>query len=405
MILTYEAVDTGGHRTSDKVEALDAQEAVEQLRRRGLYVTRIADTPDRAAGPVTAGGRTAATRLPLKTLAIFTRQMTMLLRAGSGVVPSLAAIKRQMDKPKHVALFKKIIGDVEDGMALTDALRRHPRAFDPVYCAVVAAGEASATLDEMFDRLSGIVGKQRLIRNKVLGALTYPALLTLMSCGIFLVLLFFVLPRFNAMFVQLHVDAPASTRTMLATADFFVTYWPVVIGAAAALATGGVYLLMSRPGRQWISNMQTRIPVVGRIRSRLIQAQVFRTVGTLLQSGVGVLDTVGLTRESTRNRQYQRLFDGLEHAVASGGTLSAAYEESGLIEPSICQAIHTGEESGNLGGAIIYCADVLDETNTELINALMKLVEPVILIGMGLVVGLVAVSLFLPLFDLTAALQ
>jgi type II secretory pathway component PulF len=133
--------------------------------------------------------------------------------------------------------------------------------------------------------------------------------------------------------------------------------------------------------------------------------QVFRTMGTLVQSGVGVLDTLELARGSTRNSRFRRLFDEMHDAVTSGGQLSTAFEHSGVIDPSICQAVHTGEDSGNLGEALTYCADVLDETNAELISTLVKLVEPAILILMGLVIGCVAVSLFLPLFDMTSALR
>jgi type IV pilus assembly protein PilC len=144
---------------------------------------------------------------------------------------------------------------------------------------------------------------------------------------------------------------------------------------------------------------------MGRLMSKLIQGQVFRTMGLLLESRVGVLDALDLTRGATSNAQFQALFDDVEQAVTSGGQLASAFEHSGVIEPYICQAVRTGEDSGNLGGAITFCADILDETNTEVINALTKLIEPVILIGMGLVVGTVAISLFMPLFDLTSAVN
>ena len=180
---------------------------------------------------------------------------------------------------------------------------------------------------------------------------------------------------------------------------------PVVAGAGVLFVMAAVSLLTSERGWQWISDVQIVMPVFGPIRSRLIQVQVFRTMGTLLQCGVGVLDTLDLVRASTKNRRFQKLFDDLGHAVTSGGQLSTAFEDSGIVEPAICQAVHIGEDSGNLGEAISYCADVLDETNTELINTSMKLIEPAILIGMGLVVGAVAVSLFLPLFDMTSALR
>ncbi len=415
MILTYEAIDTAGRRMGDTVEAADAKEAVEQLRHRGLYVTHIAaksqkvKTSKRQNVKISTFRRfdvlTFRTGLPLKTLVLFTRQIAMMLRAGGGIVPAIMAIKRHMNKPTQAALLGRIIDDLEEGATLTDALRKHPHTFDPVYCAVIAAGEASGKLTEMFERLATIVGKRREMRNKVLGALAYPTLLMFMCFHILLAVLFFVLPRFNEMFTQLSVEAPASTKLLLATGALLAGHWPVVLGITVALGTTVVLMLNSARGRQWMSDVQISIPAVGRLRSHLIQAQVFRTMGMLLESGVGVLDTLDLVRESTRNNRFQKLFGSLETAVTSGGRLSTAFEGSGIVEPYVCQAIHTGEESGNPGGALTYCAEMLDETNAELINVVLKLIEPIILIGMGLVVGGVAISLFLPLFDLTSALQ
>lgn len=404
MILTYDAIDAAGCPTNDTIEALDTRAAVDQLRHRGLYVTRIAEASERRRAAAASRGASKTVHLPLKTLVLFTRQMAMLLRAGSGLVPAMTAIKRQMKRPGQAGLLGEIISDLEDGVRLTDALRRHPRTFDPVYCAVVAAGEASATLTEMFERLASIVGKRRAMRNRVLGALAYPTLLICMCSGILLTMIFFVLPRFSAMFTQLRVETPVMTQLLLSTGDVLRAYWPIVLGMVLAFVVAIVWLCTSARGRQWLSDWQVLIPLIGRVRSRLIQAQVFRTMGTLLESGVGVLDTLELARESTRNRRFRELFDGLDRAVTSGGQLSSAFEQSNLVEPYIGQAIHTGEDSGNLGGALTYCADMLDETNTELINTSMKLLEPVILIGMGLVVAVVAISLFLPLFEMTSAL-
>lgn len=416
MILTYQAVDARGQRTRDTLEAADEKEALEQLRRRGLYVTHVAEAKrsfvsrhlrieKSPSALATFDTRPRQPRLSLGALVIFTRQVAMLLHAGSAVVPAIVAIKKQTRKPSHVAVLGSIVRDLEDGTSLTDALRQHPRTFSPVYCAIVAAGEAGAKLAEMFERLAGMVVKHRALRNKVLGALAYPLLLVVMSCGILSTLLFFVIPRFGHMFDQLGVDPPASTELLLVTARLVTDNWlvlPIVfLSAAAALLWIGV----SETGRQWLADMQMSLPIVGRMRARLIQAQVFRTIGTLLDSGVGVLDTLDLARQATRNRHFQALFDRLEHAVTSGGRLSTAFEQSAFVEPYVCQAVSTGEDSGNLGSAMTYCADMLDESNAELIGTSMKLLEPVILIGMGILVGIVAVSLFMPLFDLTAAVQ
>ncbi|MCH8150416.1 MAG: type II secretion system F family protein [Planctomycetes bacterium] len=406
MIVTYEAIDQKGSRCRDSVEATDTRDAVEILRRRGLYVTRAeAADEGKKKTPAAHMRRGKTPRLPLNTLALVTRQLAMLLHSGSGVVPAISSLRRQMTKPHHEALLAQIVSDLEGGLPLTDALRKHPRTFDAVYCAIVAAGEASGALDSMFERLARIVGKRRAMVRKLLGACAYPALLITMCTGILAVLTMFVLPRFAEMFDRLSVETPASTQMLLGFGAAMRTYWYLV--AAAVLTVCGLvtWTVTSRAGKQWLTDIQLSIPIVGRLRCRLIQGQLFRTMGTLLESGVGILETLELARGATRNRRFQRLFTRLEDTVTSGNELSSAFGEGKLIEPYICQAIRTGEDSGNLGGAMTYVADILDESNEELVNTVARLIEPVILIGMGFVVGGVAISLFLPLFDLTAAIN
>lgn len=404
MLLTYDAVDTQGRPASDSIEASSQREAIEQLRRKGLYVKKIAEkraSSNRRPGSRPVSGGT----LPLKPLVQMTRQLAMLLRAGSGLVPALSAIQRQLRNPKHAGVLKQLITDIEDGGTMTEALRRQPRSFDAVYCAIVAAGEASGQMTEMFERLSNIVGKRRALRKKILGALAYPALLITMCFKIVLVLLFFVLPRFNAMFVQLSVETPATTKMLLQLSDVLRGHWPILLTGAVATVGALAWSASTQAGRQWASNAQLFIPLVGRLRSKLIQGMIFRTMGMLLEARVDVLETLDLVEGSTRNKRFRKLFDDLRRSITAGGRMSTAFAESGIVEPYICQAIHTGEDTGNLGGSMTFCADMLDEANEELVTVLTKLMEPAILIGMGFFVGGVAVSLFLPLFDMTSAIK
>ena len=406
MIVAYEAIDAKGGRCRDSVEATDTRDAVEILRRRGLYVTRAEEAGDGMKKTPTGSRRRGKTpRLPLNTLALVTRQLAMLLHSGSGIVPAISAVKRQMTKPHQEALMAQIISDLEGGLPLTDALRKHPRTFDPVYCAIIAAGEASGSLDSMFERLAKIVGKRRAMVRKLLGACAYPVLLITMCTGILGVLTMFVLPRFAEMFDRLSVETPASTQLLLGFGAAMRSYWCLVLSGVLAIVGLVAWTVTSRSGKQWLTDIQLSIPIVGGLRCRLIQGQLFRTMGTLPESGVGILETLELAREATRNKRFRQLFAQLEDAVTSGNQLSTAFGNAKLIEPYICQAIHTGEDSGNLGGAMTYVADILDESNEELVNTVARLIEPVILIGMGFVVGGVAISLFLPLFDLTSAIN
>jgi len=404
MNLAYEAIDGSGRNVSDLVDAPSVKDAVEILRQRGLMVTHITRAKAEETQRLTeASSELLKVRFSLRQLVMFTRQMAMLLTSGSAIVPALNALMRQMKDERQQRLVRQIVADLEEGHTFADALRKYPSIFDASYCAVVAAGEASANLSPMFTKLANMIGKRKSMRNKVVGAMIYPALLVTLCVGIINVLLFFVIPRFGDMFDTLGVPLPASTEFMLALAGGLRVWWPVPVGTVIALVVGGVYVLKSSAGRQFLSDVQTRIPVVGRVLSRLIQAEIMRILGMLIEAKVGVLDALDLARGVTGNHRYGVLCNRIEEAVTSGNSISSAMEESHLIDASICQAVRTGEESGSLGESVSYAADVLDEENAELVGVTTKLIEPVILVGMGVVVGIVAISLFTPLFDVTAA--
>lgn len=403
MIVAYEAVDSEGRTREASMEATDERDAREKLRRQGLFVTRVEVAKGTAQSPRAL--KAEGGKLPLRVLTQLTRQLSMLLRAGSGLVPALSAISRQMKKPTHVAVIDSVVEELEDGRSLAEALQLHPRTFNPVYTAIVAAGEASGTLTEMLERLAGVVGKARALRKKIVGALAYPAVLVVMCLSIMNVLIFFVVPRFNVMFTQLGVETPSVTKGLLWVGATLQSYWPLIVGGVCLMIAGACFALVSDAGKQWLADVQLRIPIVGGLRRQLILAQVLRTMGVLIDSKVGILETVALARRSTRSRRFQALFDGIDECVTSGKRMSTAFERSVVAEPALCQAVHTGEDSGHLGESMLYCADMADENNEELITVVMRLIEPVILVGMGFVVGAVAIALFIPLFDITSAIR
>ncbi len=407
MILEYQAVDRSGKAVMDSIDAMDVNAATGVLRDQGLFVTSIVPQSGatKRAGSNSSVVDVYKAHLPIRQLTTFTRQVAMLLSAGSGVVPAIHSLSKQFTKPAHVRMLERIIADLEEGEGLAIALRKHPRTFDSAYCAIVAAGEASATLPEMFARLAKVVGKRRVLRNKILGTMAYPALLSTLSIHIVGVLLFFVMPRFGGMFDTLGVEVPASTAFLLAMGTQVRAWWYIIVPITIAVIVALVFMLKSARGRQWIADTGPKIPAVGRLISSLIQGETFRVLGMLIEARVGVLEAIELVRGVTRNRRFQELYDQIESEVSSGGSVSRAMESSGLISPAICHALYTGEESGQLGAAATYVADILDEDNTELIESVTKLVEPAILIVMGVVVGFVAVSLFMPMFDMTSAIH
>jgi type II secretory pathway component PulF len=417
--LAYDAVDAKGKKVRSSLQAATIRTGVEELRRQGLFVTSIVQTKDDAAGTgitqsssdrnlsaerlAESSKNLTQVRMPSSQRILFTRQVAMLLASGSALAPALNAVAQQTQRPDLRGVVDSLVRELEQGTPLAEALRKYPNCFDAAYCAVVAAGESSASLPKMFGRLAAILGKRRATRNRVVGALIYPALLIFLSVKILAVMLFFVIPRFAGMFDTLGVPLPGSTRVMMSIATGARSGWPIILALVLAVIGGLYTLIRTKPGRQFASNMQVRIPVAGKLASRIIQAQSFRILGMLLEARVGLLDALGLARQVTRNDRFQTMYDSLVEAVTRGDSLSGSLEQHRLLSPSVIQALRTGEQSGRLGESITFVADVLDEENGELLNTLVRLIEPAILILMGVVVGTVAVSLFMPLFDMTAA--
>lgn len=403
MNLTYKAIDAQGVPVSDVIEAVDASEAIEKLRQRGLFVKSIGSAD---AVRTESGGRTSKeAALSLGRLVFFTRQLAILLKSGAAVVPALQVIRKQTAQKTELAIITSLINDLEDGLPMAEAMRRFPRTFDAAYRAIVAAGEASATLPAMMDRLSGILQQRRALRGKIISATIYPALLLFMSINVVAGMLTFVVPRFAGMFKAIGVEIPWSTQALLSLSDKLTAYWYLPVGALMALTVLCVFVGLSPRGRQFLVDLPTELPGIRRIASRLIQGKIYRTLGTLIECRVGLIEALNLSRDVTANRRFRTLVHDMIEALTKGEGLSSVLLKRPFIDPAIAYSIQVGEENGQLGPSISYCADILDEENAQRIAVMTKLLEPIILIVMGGVVGGVAISLFLPLFDVTSAMH
>ncbi len=403
MNLVYKGIDRNGATVADVIESSSIPEAIESLRQEGLFITDIQESSakKRVWRGTNVGTSAKASRLTLNELLLFTRQMAMLLRAGSPVVPALVAIAKQM-KSSSRSVVDKIRRDMEGGRGLADAMKEFPHTFPETYIAVVGAGEMSANLPDMFTRLATMVTRKREIRNRIISATAYPVLLICLSSCIITTMVVFVVPRFKALFASLNSPLPWSTKFMFGLSLFLRGNWPWFLGAGIAAAVVVVLLCKTSGGRQRLCDWQTRIPLAGKLFARLILAQMYRVMGLLLESRVGLMETLQLAGRISSNKDYQTLLTAMTETVEQGNRLGDAVSRSAMVPPSIAQAVVIGEESGHLDQAMLFVAEVQDDDNAQLIDALTKLIEPIILIGMGFVVGAIALSLFIPLFDLAA---
>lgn len=403
MKLAYQGFNRAGQAVTDTVDARDVADGTEQLRRQGVYVTDIRDAERQQAAAKRRSGSFFGAGKRLKQVSMFLRQLHVLTVTGTPLAESLAALERQTaDGP-----FKAVVGDVlrqvEQGTALSLAMQTHPRHFNAICRGLVAAGESGGNLDVMLDRLSVLSRKQVHVRSSIMGAMIYPALLTVVAVGVLGVLMLFVLPRFAMLFENLDTPLPPTTQFLMVLSDLTRSYWwaaPFIVGGVVFAAWT---MLKTPAGKRRLDWACISVPQFGPIIRSFETARLTRLLGILLQGRVPLLDALELTRDATTNFYYTQLLSQAGDAITRGDSLAGALADVRLISPSVSEAVRSGEKSGQLGSLLTTIADFLDEENEVTLRSLTSIIEPVILVVLGVVVGFIALSMFMPLFDLTSA--
>jgi type II secretory pathway component PulF len=406
MKFAYQAVDGGGKVVSSVIDADDENEAMDALRHKGLFVGELrpatGDALANAAARAKKGKRLSAGRR-LKNMAMFTRQLTVLVSSGTPLVQALTALERQTKDVAWREIVSGVRAKVEEGSTLSEAMSDYPQAFDAIARSLISAGESGGGFETMLDRLSVLSRKQLHVRSALVGAMIYPALLIVVAIGVLALMLLFVLPRFAGLFESLDVKLPPMTQFLMACSDFLRSYW-----WSLPIAGGGAFVAIrswtqTAAGRKAIDTSILKLPAIGAITRSFSVARIARVLGVLLAGKVPLLEALSLARQTVSNCKYVDLVTRAEEAVTRGSNVSTVFASTDLVSPALCEAIRAGEQSGQMGPLLLNIADFLDEENEVVVKSLTSILEPVILIVLGVLVGFVALSMFLPLFDLTAA--
>jgi len=408
MQLAYEGFDAGGKAVSAVIDAGSPDEAIETLRGRGVFVTTVVEAR-RGGGAGAEQRRGRRSLLPktrtrrLKQLSVFTRQLHVLTSTGTPILQALEALEKQASDPTWRETVAEVREQIESGTSLAEAMAARPEAFGEIYRSLIHAGESSGKLSVILDRLASLTQRQLQTRSTVIGALAYPAVLLTVAGGVLLLMLAFVLPRFATLFTSLEVPLPPTTAALLAFGTMLRAWWWAVLIALVGGAVGLRYYLRSPAGKRQVDTLLLRLPVVGGITRSFATARVTRLMGTLIDSYLPLLDVLGLLKKAAGNLHYATLIGEVEQAVTRGDPMSSALEGSPLIPPSVVEAIRSGEGSGQLAPTLLSLSAFLDEENEVVIKTAASILEPVILVILGLFVGAVALSIFLPMFDLAAS--
>ncbi len=407
MKFAYTGYDKAGAAIADAVEAPTCEDAIEALRRRGVFVSEISEfvagRAARAASGTAPGAGGLGRGRRLEAVASLLRQLAILVKTGTPLMEALRALERQLAEGKWKSVVSDVRTRVEEGGQLSHAMGRHPAYFDSVCRSLVSAGESGGKLDVMLERLAVLTRKQVKIRKTVGGAMIYPGLLSCVAVAVSVTMIGFVLPRFEDLFKSLDTPLPPMTKLLMSMGTWIRANWMVVGGCGIVAAGGAWFWLFRLGGMTLVQASMLNVPKIGGAVRGLATARMARVLGVLMEAKVPLVDALRLARDSAGHPAYSRMIERAEQAVTRGETVSSVLANPALVDPSVCEAIRSGERTGQLAPVLLTLADHLDEDNEILIKTITSLMEPLILLVMGMVVGTVAVSMFLPLFDLTAA--
>ena len=407
----YEAMDSSGLEVKDTIDAPSEAEAQTMIREKGFYVTKIRekdrkkkDTKKGAKGAAGKGAKKGKTftigGVRPKLLCTFTRQLSTLQDAGLPVLRSLRILEGQSRPGALKNALMDVIEDIEGGHTLSEAMGKQPKAFDNLYVNMVKAGEAGGALEVILQRLAEFKEKAQSLKRKIVGAMIYPAAVITVAVVIVSFIMIFIIPKFKEIFVGFGVELPPPTVLLIAMSDWMMSYWYMLFIGPIAFVIFIKIVKKNKTGAYVVDWLSLRIPLIGKILHIGTIARVTRTLGTLIASGVPILEGLLIARNTAGNTVFVRAFDNIYTAIREGETIAVPLRESRIVDDMVVNMVDVGEETGALDDMLYKVADVYDEEVEVRVESLVSLLEPLMVVVLGLIVGFIVIALFMPLVKL-----
>jgi type IV pilus assembly protein PilC len=395
---SYTARALNGELKTATIDAATREEAVAQLRRQRLTVVKV-DEESKRQKP--GGGK-----IKMRDIVIFTRQFSTMINSGLPLVQALDILAKQSENKTLQEVTRAVVFDVESGHTVADALRKHPKAFNDLYVNMVAAGEAGGILDTILMRLAVFMEKNDVLIRKVKGAMIYPAVIMSVAAIAITVLLIFVIPVFENMFGSVGLALPLPTRIVIGLSKFLRGWGGLgtvlgIIGSVFAIKN----YYKTANGKLVIDRALLKFPVLGDVLRKSAVSRFTRTLGTLISSGVSILDGLEITAKTAGNRVIQDAIMASRSSIAGGDTIAAPLAKSQVFPPMVISMIAVGESTGGLDEMLAKIADFYDEEVDAAVSGLLSLLEPVMIVFLGIVVGGMVIAMYLPIFDMINAVQ
>ena len=397
----YSGRTRGGETVSGERAADTMDAAVAALRREQILVTRI--TPNKEKAAAAKKGK-AGKKVAAKNVAVFTRQFSVMIDAGLPLVQCLEILGSQEEDKNFAETILQTRSDVESGASLADAMKKHPKVFDPLFTNMIAAGEAGGILDTILKRLATYIEKAVKLKAQVKSAMIYPVAVIVIACLVVGVILWKVIPTFAALFSGLGATLPLPTRIVIAMSDGLVRFLPFIIVGIGGLAYGLKQYYASEGGRHVIDSIVLKAPILGLIMRKIAVARFCRTLATLLSSGVPILDGLDITARTSGNAVVEDAIFATRKSIERGETISTPLRETGVFPPMVTQMIAVGETTGALDTMLAKIADFYEEEVDTAVAGLLTLLEPLMIAFLGIIVGGIVIAMYLPIFDLISKL-
>ncbi len=437
----FEAMDASGKEIKDVVEAVNEDEAAITIKHMGYYLTKLSVRKERKTAAVASGSKKGKTftlaGVKSKVLCTFTRQLSILQDAGLPILRSLKILEGQAKPGALKNALIDVIDEIEGGATLSEAMAKCPKAFNRLYVNMIKAGEAGGALEIILQRLAEFTEKSEALKRKIKGALTYPVCVVMFSVGILAFLMVFIIPKFIKIFEDFDTTLPVMTQWLIFVSNMFLYYWWILIAVPV-----GIWLLIKMMNQfdycRFGWNLFTlKMPVFGQLVEKNAVARAMRTLGTLVSSGVPIIEAITITRETTGNGVFERLFDKILEAIRQGESIAKPIKENAvppihpiaifwwcffcggpiglllymmkfrqkIMDDMVVNMIDVGEETGELDKMLYKVADTFDDEVNVLTDSLMSLMEPLLIIFLGGMVGFIVISLFMPLISLISKLS
>ncbi|MHC4113919.1 MAG: type II secretion system F family protein [Planctomycetota bacterium] len=414
-IYKYEAMDSQGVGIKDEIEALSQKEAISKIRNMGYFPTKVLEhgakkrEAARAPAAVPKTKRGANSKVKVKYVTQFARQLSTLQDAGLPILRSLRILEEQQKSGKFKRIIRYLGDDIEGGSTLSEAFARYPRAFDRLFVGMVAAGETGGVLDLILARIADFMEKAQKLKSRVKSAMIYPIFVMSAAFGIVLLLMKFVIPSFRDTLTEMTDGAslPALTERVLGLSNWIAYHygWAIIIAMPIGLV---ILLKITRQfsiGRYILDSIKLRLPIIGQLSGKIAVTRWTRTLGTLIGAGVPILSAINTSRETCGNEVFSHMLGKVHNSIRQGETFAAPLKQSRTVDSIVSNMIAVGEETGELDKMMLKIADNYDEQVDVLVSSLMSLLEPVLIIMLGSIVAVIVLSVFMPMIQIITSLS